>query len=87
MLLTIASIQLILLQLLAVVVLVGYGVFYLMWPDKARDQCLAHFKIGSPQRWYDPATWLRSKPPLILFRIFGLLILGLAFVLVLFYQH
>jgi uncharacterized protein YjeT (DUF2065 family) len=53
-------------------VLLGYGIFFVIWPDKARRMYMAHFDPDSPLKWYNPRTYLRSELPAFVFRIAGI---------------
>ena len=55
-----------------------YGLFCIVWPHKVRGHFLANYGLESPLKWHNPATWLRHKPGLLVFRIVGILILVLA---------
>ena len=58
---------------LAALMLSAYGIFCLIWPEKARAHFLANYDLESPTKWHDPATWLKYKPSLLIFRIIGIL--------------
>lgn len=60
----------------------GYGLFYIGWPEKARQQYLSHFDVDSPMKWYKPNTYLRFRPPAVAFRLFGLVLIAMAISLI-----
>jgi len=60
----------------------GYGLFYVCWPEKARKQYLAHFDVDAPTKWYKPNTYLKSRPPPVAFRVFGVVLLAIAVCLI-----
>jgi hypothetical protein len=64
---------------LPALIMLGYGAFYAIWPERGRRMYMAHFDPDAPLKWYNPKTWLRSKPPTYLFRIVGVvfIVLGL----------
>ena len=57
--------------LIGILVVLGYGLFFIVWPEKAREQFLRPYKLDTPIRWYKPNTWLRLRPSLLFFRIVG----------------
>jgi uncharacterized protein YjeT (DUF2065 family) len=59
----------------------GYGLFYVFWPDRARKQFLAHFDVDGPTKWYRPNTYLTFKPPAVVFRIVGIALVCLSVLL------
>ena len=59
----------------AVVLLFSYGLFCLVWPETARQQYLKSFDVGAPTIWYKPSTYLKFRPPLIAFRLFGIVLI------------
>ena len=60
----------------------GYGLFYVGWPEKARQQYLSHFDVDGPAKWYKPNTFLRFRPPIMAFRVFGVVLLAIAILLI-----
>ena len=65
-----------------ILVTFGYGLFSLVWPEKARQQYLAHFDVGAPTKWYKSSTYLKFRPPPAAFRLFGVVLLGIGIFLV-----
>jgi len=65
-----------------ILVAFGYGLFCVVWPEKARQQYLAHFDVEAPTRWYKPGTYLKFRPPGVAFRVFGIFVLGIGVFLV-----
>ena len=65
-----------------IVLTFGYGLFYVGWPQKARQQYLAHFDVDAPTKWYRPNTYLKFRPPTVAFRVFGVVLLGIAIFLI-----
>jgi hypothetical protein len=59
------------LDLFIILITLGYGLFYVVWPEKGRNQFLAHFDVDGPVKWYRPNTYLTFKPPALAFRITG----------------
>ncbi len=59
--------------LIGILILIANGVFFIVWPERARGQFLRPYKLDSPTQWYKPNTWLKSKPSLVVFRIVGAL--------------
>jgi len=52
--------------------LIGFGLFCLLNPQKAQEKYAQSFKMDSKLDWGDPSTYLRTPIPLILFRVIGL---------------
>lgn len=65
-----------------IILTIGYGLFYVGWPKKARRQYLAHFDVDAPTKWYKPSTYLKFKPPTVAFRIVGIVLLAIAILLI-----
>jgi hypothetical protein len=59
-------------------VLFSYGVFYIVWPETARQQYLKSFDVGVPTRWYNPSTYLKARPPRIVFRVLGIVFVAMS---------
>ena len=64
-----------------IVLTLGYGLFYVGWPQKARKQYLAHFDVDAPTKWYKP-KYLKSRPPAVAFRVFGIVLLAIGIFLI-----
>jgi hypothetical protein len=58
-------------ELLFSLIVFGYGVFFVFWPEKARQQFLAPFNLEAPTKWYKPNTYMKFRPPVAAFRIIG----------------
>jgi hypothetical protein len=56
-------------ELFVFLITFGYGLFYVFWPEKARNQYLAHFDLDAETKWYKPNTYVKFKPPAGVFRI------------------
>ena len=69
--------------LLIGVLFIGYGFFGLLWPQKIQKYFMANYDLKSPLKWHNPATWLRYKPNLFIFRILGILVIVLGVLLLL----
>jgi hypothetical protein len=65
-----------------IILTAGYGLFYVGWPQKARQQYLAHFDVDTPTKWYRPNTYLKFRPPTVAFRVFGVVLLAIAVFLI-----
>lgn len=65
-----------------ILVTFAYGLFCVVWPEKARKQYLTHFDVGAPTRWYKPRTFLKFQPSPVAFRLFGVFLLGIGIFLV-----
>lgn len=65
-----------------IILFFGYGSFYVGWPQKARQQYLAHFDVDAPTKWYKPNTYLKFRPPAVAFRVFGAVLLAIAIFLI-----
>lgn len=60
----------------------GYGLFSIVWPDKVREMYLSHFEVDEPAKWYKPNTYLTFRPPAVVFRLFGVVLLGIGIFLI-----
>jgi uncharacterized protein YjeT (DUF2065 family) len=70
-----------------ILVLLGYGLFFMIWPEKGREWYLRPFDVDAPSRWYKPSTWLNLKPDLIIFRIIGGVAICLGLVVLYLWKH
>jgi len=75
-----------LVALIGISVLFGYGLFFAVWPDKARGQFLAQYDLDSPTKTFNPSTWLKFRPGPLAFRIIGILSVSLSLFLVYFWN-
>jgi|GEM_PF-2977988 len=66
--------------LIGILIAIAYSVFYIAWPEKARDWFLKGYKVDDQSLWYKPTTWLTVKPGILAFRIVGLVMLMLTFI-------
>ncbi len=55
--------------LFGILVVFGYGLFFIIWPKKAREWFLRPYNLDAPTQWYKPKTWLKFTPSLGVFRI------------------
>ena len=60
------------------VVLFGYGLFCIVWPESAQQQYLKSFDVGVQTTWYKPRTYLKSRPPRIVFRLVGIVLVAMS---------
>jgi hypothetical protein len=63
---------------IVIVMLIGYGLFYVIWPGKARQQYMSHFDVASPIKWYKPNTYMRHELPAVAFRVVGVVFIVLS---------
>ena len=61
-----------LLTLAISIVFMLVGLYFLLKPEEVRSRYLQNFNWETKLKWYDPSTYLREPPPLLLFRIIGL---------------
>ena len=65
-------------RLVGVLFVLGYGLFFVIWPERARAQYLRSFDLEAPPNWLKPNTWLTFEPGLMGFRIIGAGLIALA---------
>ncbi len=70
-----------------ILVVFGYGLFFIVWPEKAREWFLRAYNLDAPTQWYKPNTWLKSTPSLVVFRILGAVALCLGIIVLYFLRH
>ncbi len=58
--------------------LFGYSLYFVIWPEKAQKLYRSNFDLNSPMKWYKPDTWQRALPSAFVFRIVGLVLLVLS---------
>jgi hypothetical protein len=40
-----------------------YGLYSIIWPEKAEKAYRSNFDLDGPMKWYKPNTWQREMPP------------------------
>jgi hypothetical protein len=59
---------------LVLFVVFAYGLFLVIWPEKARSQFLQQYDLDARAELSKPATWMRFRPTALAFRIMGVMI-------------
>jgi hypothetical protein len=59
-------------------VLFSYGLFCVVSPESARRQYLKSFDVDVSTTWYKPRTYLNSRPPRIVFRLVGIVLVTMS---------
>lgn len=67
---------------IVILILLVYGLYMLVWPEKALELFMSQYDLTSPIKWHKPKTWLREKPPVIFFQMAGVLFIILSLYLV-----
>jgi hypothetical protein len=70
-----------------ILVLFAYGLFFIIWPERGREWYLRPFDLNGPTRWYKPNTWLKFKPGLVVFRVFGAVAICLGILVLYLWRH
>jgi hypothetical protein len=68
--------------LMTLILLFAYGLFCVVWPEKASEQLLSYYDVEAPSKWHKPATWLKFRPGPLAFRILGLVLVGFSLLLI-----
>jgi uncharacterized membrane protein HdeD (DUF308 family) len=56
----------------------GYGLFLVFWPEIARKQFLAQYHVETPPRMLRPNTWLTFRPAIWVFIVAGIVMICLS---------
>jgi hypothetical protein len=52
-----------------------YGLYMLVWPEKALELYLSQVDLTSPTKWHKPKTWRRERPPVVFFQAAGVFLI------------
>jgi len=64
--------------LVGIFVAFGYGLYFIIWPEKAQKLFRSNFDLEGSMKWYKPDTWQRAMPPAFVFRVAGVILLVLS---------
>jgi len=73
--------------LIGILILLFYGVLGVAFPQTFRRWFLKGYNFDAPQKWYRPNTWLRDQPGVLVFRVAGVIAIGMAIFLFYFWLH
>ena len=65
-------------DLVGLLVTFGYGLYFMIWPERALKLFRSNFDLNRPMKWYKPNTWQRAMPSAFVFRVVGVVLLVLS---------